>query len=72
MKRVFQSRWSFPKEFFPVKLSNERDASGDSIDGEEVSNRRNFTVEGVGPAQPVPDLAIGTDVGVDRSHCDDL
>ena len=29
-------------------------------------------MEGVGPAQPVSDLPVGPDVGVDRSHRDDL
>ena len=60
-------------EFFPVKLSDKRDASGDGVDGEKVSDRRReFPVEGVGSAKSVPDLAVGADVGVDRAHRDDL
>ena len=60
-------------EFFPVQLSDERDAPGDGVDGEEVSDRRReFPVEGVGSAQPVPDLPVGADVGVDRAHRDHL
>ena len=57
----------------PVEFSDERDAAADRVDGEEVAHRRSdLAVVAVGPPQPVPHLAVGADVGVDRPHRDHL
>ena len=41
----------------PVEFSDERDASADRVDGEEVPHRRpDLAVVAVGPPQPVPHL----------------